>query len=83
MSGSESEAKRILRGIDGAKLVDGIGSREPGSYDFAVETDRDADVRKPMFNALSKAGMPILMLRPADATLEDIFLKLTDRSGEE
>jgi len=37
-----------------------------------------------MFYALAKAGCPILMLKPMDMTLEDIFLKLTtDESAVE
>lgn len=82
VAGSENEAKRVLRGLDGAKYVEPIGSKEEGSHDFIVESDRQSDIRKQMFSALSKAGMPILMLRPSDITLEDIFLKLTSDSEE-
>ena len=47
-----------------------------------VETDKATDVRRPMFNAMAKANMPILMIKYVDVTLEDIFLKLTGTERE-
>jgi ABC-2 type transport system ATP-binding protein len=82
VAGQENEIKRTLRSLEGTRYVDSLGVKEDGSYDFVVETDRSIDIRKPLFNALAKAGLPILMLRPADITLEDIFLKLTGDSEE-
>lgn len=82
VAGQENEIKRTLRSLEGARYVDSLGVKEDGSYDFMVETDRSMDIRRPLFNALAKAGLPILMLRPADITLEDIFLKLTGDSEE-
>ena len=35
------------------------------------------DIRPLVFRALAKADLPILMLKPMDMTLEDIFLQLT------
>ena len=55
---------------DAGRLLDGLGK-------IVVEADPNVDVRKPMFFALAKAGYPILMLKPLDMSLEDIFLKLT------
>ena len=40
------------------------------------------DIRKPMFNTLAKAGYPILMMRPHDMSLEDIFISLTEESAD-
>ncbi|MDR2657482.1 MAG: ABC transporter ATP-binding protein [Oscillospiraceae bacterium] len=82
VAGQENEIKRTLRSLEGARYVDSLGVKEDGSYDFMVETDRSMDIRRPLFNTLAKAGLPILMLRPADITLEDIFLKLTGDSEE-
>ncbi|MDR1569713.1 MAG: ABC transporter ATP-binding protein [Oscillospiraceae bacterium] len=77
IAGSESDAKRVLRGLDGARYVESTGMKEDGAFDFIIESDRQFDIRKQMFNALAKAGLPMIMLRPSDVTLEDIFLKLT------
>ncbi len=74
-------AKDLLRALEGVRRVDDLGEKEPGSRDYRLEIERDADVRRDLFEALTRKGWPIWMLRPMDITLEDIFLRLT--GGEE
>ena len=83
IAGPEREVQKIIRDIPGTRSVDEMGCKEPESYDFLVEADRNADIRRPLFNQMSKLGYPILMLRPMDIELEDIFLQLTTDKGEE
>jgi ABC-2 type transport system ATP-binding protein len=54
---------------------------EPDSSDFLVENEQGVDIRKPLFNALAEAGYPLLMLRPQNDSLEDIFLQLTEEGN--
>ena len=42
-----------------------------------VEASERQDIRRPMFAALAKAGCPIMMLKPTEFTLEDIFMRVT------
>ena len=49
---------------------------------YTVEFESGVDVRRGVFNALSKANCPILMMRPGGMTLEESFLKLTE-GGED
>jgi ABC-2 type transport system ATP-binding protein len=77
-AGSKNGVQTLLRGIDGIQSAKLLGEMETGSCDFLLESNPGIDIRKPLFNALAKAGYPILMLRPQDASLEDIFLKLTE-----
>ena len=51
--------------------------------DGMPEADRTVDIRRPLFNQMAKLSYPILMLRPMDIELEDIFLQLTTDKGEE
>ena len=83
IAGPEREVYKIIREIPGTRSVDEMGTKEADSYDFLVEADRTADIRRPLFNQMSKLGYPILMLRPMDIELEDIFLQLTTDKGEE
>ncbi|MBQ8954520.1 MAG: ATP-binding cassette domain-containing protein [Clostridia bacterium] len=83
IAGPEREVYKIIREIPGTRSVDEMGTKEADSYDFLVEADRNADIRRPLFNQMSKLGYPILMLRPMDIELEDIFLQLTNDKGEE
>jgi ABC-2 type transport system ATP-binding protein len=78
VAGPKDGAASLLRGIDGVKSCEALGEMETASHDFLLESKQGIDIRKPVFGALAKAGWPILMLRAQDATLEDIFLKLTE-----
>ena len=78
VAGPKDGVQSLLRGQDGIQSAEPLGEMETGSHDFLVESKKNIDIRKPMFSALAKAGYPILMLRPQDASLEDIFLKLTE-----
>ena len=80
---SENAIRKTLGELYGANYVETIGSMEPDSFDFRIETSKEVDIRKPLFNALAKISCPILMLKPVDITLEDIFLQLTTAVGEE
>ena len=40
------------------------------------------DIRRPLNTLMNKLGYPILMLRPMDLELEDIFLQLTSDNEE-
>lgn len=82
ISGDEKKAGRLIRDIDGARDVQAMGEKEPGTVDLLVECNPGSDIRRQMFNAIASAGMHILMLKGMDATLEDIFLKLTQEKEE-
>ena len=69
----------ILRKLPGMKSVTPQGSKEIGSNDFLIVSEENQDVRKDVFLALEKAGLPVLQLTPVGATLEDIFIKLTGK----
>jgi len=81
VSGSSGKIRELLQNIKGAKSVKLLGKYEPESCDFLLESEPDTDIRKALFRVLSKAGYPILMLRPQSDTLEDIFLELTEEVG--
>ena len=78
VAGPKDMVRKILRSIDGVQFADVTVQAEKGSYDFLVEAKPNVDVRKPMFNALAKAGYPILQLKSMDLSLEDIFLRLVE-----
>jgi ABC transporter related protein len=82
VAGSESAATKILRSLNGVQYVEGLGVKERDTVDMMVETVKGTDIRRPMFNAMAKANMPILMIKYVDVTLEDIFLKLTGTERE-
>jgi len=78
IAGSTGSVRDLLQKLEGIKNVSSLGKKEPDSCDFLIESHRGIDIRKQLFSALSKAGYPLLMLRPQNDSLEDIFLKLTE-----
>lgn len=82
IAGSESASTKLIRSLPGVHYVEGLGVREKDTVDILVETEKGVDIRRPMFNAMAKANMPILMIKYVDVTLEDIFLKLTGTERE-
>ncbi len=82
IAGSESASTKLIRSLPGVHYVEGLGVREKDTVDILVETEKGIDIRRPMFNAMAKANMPILMIKYVDVTLEDIFLKLTGTERE-
>ena len=82
VAGPERQVVKLLSEIPGIKYADSQGSREPDTVDVIVEAEKGIDIRRPVFNGLSKAGYPILSMTSMDLTLEDIFLHVTTEEGE-
>lgn len=80
--GDEKTVVRLLRSIDGIISVDVLGEREEGSIEYLIETDAAISVKKPMFYALSEAGLPLIGLESAQANLEDVFISIIDNKKE-
>lgn len=79
----EKQVVKVLRDVAGIKYVEAQGVKEPDTIDVYVEAEKDIDVRKPIFNALSRAGYPILQMKSMDLTLEEIFLQVTTQENGE
>ena len=77
VAGGQEECLPKIQALAEVKKAEVLGSREAGTVDISVEAEAEADVRKPVFMAMSKAQCPILMMRSVDLTLEDIFIQLT------
>ena len=82
VEGQSRELYKIIRQVQGVRQVEEMGVKEPGTADFLVVAGRDSDVRKPIFQLLANRGSTILMMRPMDIELEDIFLQLTNDKEE-
>ena len=80
--GHEAEVLEILSSVPGVKSVASLGSFEPGSCDFRVDAEENVDVRRGIFHALARAERPLVGMRIANLTLEEVFLKLTTKEAE-
>jgi ABC-2 type transport system ATP-binding protein len=74
---SGSEAQRVLQAVPGVARVE---SQREG---YIVSAKPDVDVRPALSAAVVGHGLELLELRPWAVTLEEIFLELTVRLGQE
>ncbi len=83
LAAPEDKAEALLRSIPemGEVIAEGVFENE--TSDFIICTKNNADIRRLLFNTCAKAGYPILMLNPLSASLEDIFIKLTEEKSKE
>ncbi len=83
ISGADKATQKAIRELEGVSYVEEIGVKEPDSLDYLIETNKRADIRKPLGNIVSRSGKNILLMKPMDVSLEDIFMQLTtvDKEG--
>lgn len=82
VKGSFEKVKEALSQIKDIESLSQQEAKEKNTVDLVVQAKKDKDIREALFNALSRASLPIYMMKSMDLTLEDIFLQVTTRDGE-
>ncbi len=77
IEGPEAEVTKLLSTIPGMVKVTCMGAREKAAFDYTLEAEEGADVRRELFSRLADRSWPILGLKSTELSLEDIFLQLT------
>lgn len=77
VEGNSSTVISAIGAVDGVTKVRRADRQSEDICDYSVEYKKDTDVRKGIFRALAKAGCPILQMKDAGMSLEEMFLKLT------
>lgn len=83
IEGDERIVLPALRKIDGVSRVRKVMKTVDGFDEYIVESLPDNDVRKSIFYAMANIECPIVMMRNAEMSLEDAFLKITSGSTVE
>ncbi len=78
VAGNKTTVQKTIQGVPGVRSVDFIRVDRDASL-FLVESQRDVDVRRHMFNELGRESLPILELRPVGKTLEEVFLDIVSK----
>ncbi|MCX7614478.1 MAG: ABC transporter ATP-binding protein [Clostridiales bacterium] len=81
--GESDDVLAALSAIEGIKNAEALEEKEPGAFDYIIEVKQNEDVRKAISQKLSEKNLPILLMKPLDLSLEDIFLKLTTEEVSE
>ena len=76
--GDKSSVQKVISQTPGVRKVDFVRVDKDASV-FMVESGKDVDVRRPLFNELSRNSMAILELRPVGRTLEEIFIDIVNK----
>lgn len=81
IEGNKKEVLDIIKSIDHVKYARADMEREKGVYEYEIEAEEGVDIRRTLNKRLAEKGLPILMMKSADLTLEDIFLRITMGDG--
>ncbi len=82
VAGPKSSVENAIREIYGVKYVETGVEKEREAFSYIVESDKEIDIRKPLFFAMAKLGYPILELKGLNLSLEDIFLQIDTQEKE-
>ena len=70
----------IKEKLNNIKDIQFVVENEDKTKKYIIKGERDIDLRKEIFETLSKEGITIFEMKKADATLEDAFMKLINDS---
>ncbi len=80
--GPEKEVLACVRGLSGVRSVKVSTDKGDNGKVYEIVTDSNVDVRKTISLALGKAGYPVIEMKSADKSLEEIFHELTTEGGK-
>ncbi len=83
VQGPERDVHKLIRTIQGVTGVTSNGRAERGSVEYTVNVAGKTDIRGELFRRLSDRNWPILMLRPNELTLEQVFVRLVDATADD
>lgn len=75
---TENKMETIKAKIPEIKDIKLIKENEDGTKQYVLESEKDVDLRKIVFNEFSKENITIFEMKKADTTLEDAFMKLIE-----
>ena len=82
VSGPQREVTQALRTVPGIVNVEALNERDADAVVYIVEGAPNVDIRKKLFRTLAAKDWPMLGLEAVGTDLEDIFIRLTDKTGK-
>ncbi len=77
VAAGSADVESVITTIPAIENFQVENGEESGTLSVMLKAHDEADIRRDVFMAFAAAGIPILMMRPIDMSLEDIFLDLT------
>lgn len=80
IQGEPSQVQAVLSQVPHVERASLLAPREPGVYEYALESAPGFDIRADLFRALARADLPLLYAVGEEASLERVFLRLIHQS---
>ena len=78
--GAARDVEAALKRINGVKTVEATQERDLDAFAYIIESEKNVDIRKSVFNLCVSNNWPILGMEPHGTDLETVFIRLVDRS---
>lgn len=82
IKGPDKSVIQLIKTIPGVLDVTLCGKSEGGSFEYKIEVNGSTDIRGELFARLADRKWPLLMLKPNELTLEEVFMKLVDGTAD-
>ena len=80
IAGPEDKIREAVGKMEGVEALEPMPIQEAGCVDIALRSGWKTDLRRPLFEAMSHLGYPILLMRPMGTDLESVFLQVTQEA---
>ena len=77
IAGAEDDVLHVLSSVPNVVRVTSHGEKEPGVFEYYIEPEEGADIRREVFNRIAARKWCILGMRTMEMSLEEIFITLT------
>lgn len=77
VDGNKAEVLQAIRAIDDVLQVRADMEREPGIFEYEIESKPNADIRPALNQMVQQNGWGIYKMELGEMALEDVFLKIT------
>lgn len=74
----ENKIEEVAKKIKEIRKIELVKENEDKTKKYLIESEKDADLRKILFQELAKENITIFEMKKADTTLEDAFMKLIE-----
>ncbi len=74
----ENKIKEVAKNIKEITKIELIKENDEKTKQYLIESTKDTDLRKILFQEFAKENITIFEMKKADATLEDAFMKLIE-----
>ncbi len=83
IKGNRSEIQNALAEVEGIKQIKMEKSSEENIWNASLTLDENKDIREAVFYSMVKADCPILEMKTKRASLEEVFLELTENEKQD